>query len=124
MIRALAIAALIMLSGCAAPAYYARLEDPAVASECVARMTGQKPHETLPFIVQKDEPFWVNYGGQRRRANGLWSHTGDVRVITIVRGPRMAEVMIHEMGHDYGLRIIADHDYAEDLVRRMGECSP
>ncbi len=123
MIRALAIAALIMLSACAVPAYYAQLEDPAVASECVAQMTGQKPHEILPFIVVKVVPFWVNYGGQRRRANGLWSRTGDVRVITIVRGPRMAEVMIHEMGHDYGLRIVNGHDYAEDLVRRMGECT-
>ncbi len=120
--RALIIAILI-LSGCAAPDYYARLEDPAVASECVARLTGQEPHETLPFVVYKDEPFWVNYGGQRRKANGLWSHTGDVRIITIVRGPRMAATLFHEMGHDYGLPIINGHDYAEDLVRRMGECS-
>ncbi len=119
--RALIIAILI-LSGCAAPAYYARLEDPAVASKCVAQLTGQEPHETLPFIVQKDEPFWIVYGGQRRKANGTWSRTGDVRIITIVRGPRMAETLFHEMGHDYGLRIINGHDYAEDLVRWMGEC--
>ncbi len=116
--------ALFVLSACAVPDYYAQLEDPAVASECVARMTGQKPHETLPFVVYEDGPFWIVYGGQRRRAYGLWSHTGDVRVIKLARGPRMAEVMIHEMGHDFGLRIVAGHDYAEDLVRRMGECSP
>ncbi len=113
-----------ILSACAAPAHYARLEDPAVASECVAKLLGVEPHETLPFIVYRDEPFWINYGGQRRKANGLWSHTGDVRIIKLARGPRMAEVMIHELGHDYGLRIINGHDYAEDLVRRMGECSP
>ncbi len=117
-----ALVLLFVLSACAVPDYYARLEDPAVARECVARMTGQKPHKTLPFIVVKVVPFWVNYGGQRRRAIGLWSHTGDVRVITIVRGSRMAESLFHELGHSYGLRIVAGHDYAEDLVRRMGEC--
>ncbi len=120
MIRAVILA--LIVSACAVPDYYARLEDPAVASECVARLTGQEPHQTLPFIVHKDEPFWIVYGGQRRKANGLWSHTGDVRIITIVRGPRMAETLFHELGHDYGLRIVAGHDYAEDLVRRMGEC--
>ncbi len=122
MIRALTIVALIMLSACAVPDYYARLEDPAVASECVARMTGQEPHETLPFIVTKPGPFWINYRGRRRRANGTWSRTGNVRVITIARGPRMAETLIHELGHDYGLRIVNGYDYAEDLVRRMREC--
>ncbi len=114
--------ALFILSACTAPAYYARLEDPAVASECVAQLLGVEPHETLPFIVYEDGPFSINYGGQRRKAYGLWSHTGDVRVITIARGSRMAETLIHEFGHDYGLRIVGGHDYAEDLVRRMGEC--
>ncbi len=123
MIRVLAFAALIVVSGCAVPDYYARLEDPAVASECVARMTGQEPHETLPFIVTKPGPFWIVYRGERRKAYGTWSRTGDVRVITIAQGPRMAEVMVHELGHDYGLRIVNGHDYAEDLVRRMGECT-
>ncbi len=119
--RALIIA-LFVLSACATPDYYTRLEDPAVASECVAQLLGVEPHETQPFVVYKDEPFSINYGGQRRKANGLWSRTGDVSIITIVRGPRMAETLFHEIGHGYGLRIINGHDYAEDLVRWMGEC--
>ncbi len=121
MIRALFIA-LFVLSACATPAYYAQLEDPAVASKCVAQLLNVEPPEIQPFVVYRSGPFWINYRGERRKAYGTWSRTGDVRVITIARGPRMAETMIHEMGHDYGLRIVNGHDYAEDLVRRMGEC--
>ncbi len=113
-----------ILSACAVPDFYARLEDPAAANKCVAQLLDVEPKETLPFIVYEDGPFWINYGGQRRKAYGTWSRTGDVRIIKLARGPRMAEVMVHEMGHDFGLRIVAGHDYAEDLVRRMGECSP
>ncbi len=122
MIRALAIVALIVLSACAVPDHYARLEDPAAANKCVAQLLDVEPKETLPFVVYEDGPFSINYGGQRRKANGLWSHTGDVRVIKLARGPRMAATLFHEMGHDYGLPIINGHDYAEDLVRRMREC--
>ncbi len=121
MIRALILA--LILSACATPDYYTRLEDPAVASECVARMTGQEPHEIPPFVIYEDELFSINFGGQRRKANGTWSRTGDVSIITIVRGSRMAETLFHELGHSYGLRIVNGHDYAEDLVRRMGECA-
>ncbi len=121
MIRAVFL--VFILSACAVPDYYTRLEDPAVASKCVARLLGVEPHETQPFIVYENSPFSINYRGRRRRANGTWSRTGDVRVITIVRGPRMAETLFHELGHDYGLPIINGHDYAEDLVRRMEECS-
>ncbi len=114
--------ALFILSACAAPDYYARLEDPATANKCVAQLLDVEPHETLPFVVYEDGPFWVYHRGERRKAYGTWSRTGDVRVITLARGPRMAEGMIHEFGHDYGLPIVDGHDYAEDLVRRMGEC--
>ncbi len=120
--RPLILILALILSACAVPDYYARLEDPAVASECVAQMLNVEPHETLPFVVYRFKPFWINYGGRRRKTPGTWSRTGDVRVITIVRGPRMAEVMIHEFGHDYGLPTINGYDYAEDLVRRMREC--
>ncbi len=112
-----------ILSGCAVPAYYAQLEDPVFASKCVAQLLGVEPHETLPFVVYRSGSFSINYRGRRRRANGTWSRTGNVRIITIVRGSRMAETLFHELGHDYGLEIINGHDYAEDLVRRMEECS-
>ncbi len=120
MIRAVVL--VFILSACTVPAYYARLEDPAAASECVAQLLNVEPHETLPFVVYRSGSFSINYRGRRRRANGTWSHTGDVRVITLARGSRVAETLIHEFGHDYGLRIVNGHDYAEDLVRRMGEC--
>ncbi len=113
---------ILVLTACATPDYYTRLEDPAVASKCVSQLLGVEQPEIQPFVRYEDGPFWINYRGERRKAYGTWSRTGDVRVITIARGPRMAETMIHEFGHHFGLRIVNGHDYAEDLVRRMKEC--
>ncbi len=33
----------LILSACATPDYYARLEDPAVANKCVAQLLGVEP---------------------------------------------------------------------------------
>ena len=119
--RALAVLALMLLSACATPAHYTRLEDPVEASICVAKLLGVGPMTTLPKFYVEPAPFWVTYRGERIKVYGTFRRgvLPYLDVIRVAAGSRMAESVIHEFGHRYGLGEVA----AEHLTTRIEECA-
>ena len=114
------IALALILSGCAAPDYYTRLEDPKAANDCVAKLLDQTPMTIMPIFFVEPAPWSINYRGERVKVYGTFRRGVIPRLdmILVADGSNMAESVIHEFGHRYGLY---ERD-AEALIRRMGEC--
>ena len=117
------IALALILSGCATTDYYTHLEDPAEANICVGKLLDQPPITIRPLFFVEPAPWWVNYRGERVKVYGIFRRGVIPRLdlIRVADGSNMAESVIHEFGHRYGLS--DDNNDAEALIRRMGECS-